>query len=311
MELFNPSKLNINFSKYFKPFLTFSAIISIIAVVLMIKPGFNYGIDFRGGIDVHAKFNTAVDPGELRALLNPKLDNLSIVAFGDSTEGREFLITTRADSKESITAILNETLNQKYGESASDTWEIVRMDVVGAKVGANLRKEALLSLIYTCLLITIYMYWRFDMRFSPGAIISIFHDLLVVCGLMALLGTEFSTTVVAALLTIAGYSINDTVVIYDRIREIEGKYLGKTKTQIVDIAINSTLSRTLMTSVTTLTSCIVLYFVAGPTLRDFAWTLFVGVIVGTYSSVFISAPIYVWADSKFGSAGLKTTKSTV
>lgn len=303
MELFNPNKINFKFSNYFKPFLIASGLASLIALILLISPGLNYGIDFRGGIEAHVSFKNQVSIGELRGILEDKLKNASIVAFNDASDNREFLITAQSDSKESITQALSSALTEKYGAMGeSGSWNILRMDVVGAKVGANLRKAALLSLIYTCLLITLYMYWRFDMRFSPGALLCIFHDLTVVCGIMVLLGTEFSTTIVAALLTLAGYSINDTVVVYDRIREIESKYLGKTKTQIVDMAINSTLSRTMMTTLTTLVSCVVLYFVAGSTLEDFALILFIGIIVGTYSSIFVAAPLYIWADKKFGEA---------
>jgi len=301
MEFFNPTKLNFKFSKFFKPFMIFSVVSSLISLVLLVAPGLNYGIDFRGGIEAHVSFKGDMKTAELREVLDGKLENLSIVAFSDSSDRHEYLVTAQADSKESVTKALRDALTAKYGEMGPEqTWNILRMDVVGAKVGANLRKAALLSLIYTCLLITLYMYWRFDMRFSPGALLCIFHDLTFVCGILVLLGTEFSTSTVAALLTLAGYSINDTVVLYDRVREIEGKYLGKTKTQIVDFAINSTLSRTIMTSLTTLLSCAVLYFVAGSTLKDFAFTLFVGIIIGTYSSMYVAAPMYVWADKKFG-----------
>ncbi len=297
MELLNPNKINLKFSKYHKPMLILSAITTIIALVLLFAPGINYGIDFKGGIEAHLRFSDKTDIATLRTTLDPALTNVSVVGFSDAAN--EFLITAQEDDKASITQALTGALTGHYGAASAETWQVLTMDVVGAKVGEGLLKSAILAIVYTCLLITVFMYWRFDLRFAPGALFCIFHDLVIVGGFLALTGIEFSTTVVAALLTLAGYSINDTVVVYDRIRETESKYLGKTKVQIVDYAVNSTLSRTIMTTATTLVSCAVLYFLGGIALRDFAATLFVGIIVGTYSSIYVAAPVYVWASEKF------------
>jgi preprotein translocase subunit SecF len=305
MEFFKPGQFDLDFTKKFKVFTTLSITVMIIAIVAMIYPGFNYGIDFRGGIEAHVSFKNPVQAGELREALDPKLANVSIVNFSDSTDKHEFLVTSQSDSRESVTKILNETLTEKYGSLESGNWKVERMDVVGAKVGADLRRSAMLSMLYTCLLIALYMYWRFDLRFSPGVLACILHDLVVVGGFIALTRMEFSTTLVAALLTLAGYSINDTVVVYDRIREVEGKFLGKSREALLNHAINSTISRTMMTAVTTLGSCLIIYFVGGPTLQDFAMVLFVGILVGTYSTFFVSAPLYLWADKKFGTAANK------
>ncbi len=297
MEFFNPNKLKIEFSKHHKPWIIVSMALVLISFVLMVTPGINYGIDFKGGIEAHVKFNGNTDIGTLRQTLETKLSNLSVVGFSDAPN--EFLITAQEDTKASTTQALNEGLSSHYGATGPDTWQILKMDIVGAKVGSGLLRSAILAIVYTCLLITIFMYWRFDMRFAPGALFCIFHDLVIVTGFLSITGIEFSTTVVAALLTLAGYSINDTVVVFDRIREIESKYLGKTKEQIVDYAVNSTMSRTIMTSATTLVSCAVLYFLGGAALKDFAAVLFVGIIIGTYSSIFVAAPLYIWASKKF------------
>jgi preprotein translocase subunit SecF len=302
MELFNPKRLNIDFTRHFKTCAIFSVVLFLVSAVALIKPGLNYGIDFRGGVEANVVFHQDVNIGELRELLNPRMQNLAIVAFGDAADGdREFLVTAQAESQDAVTQDLTGTLSERYGPSGASTWTIARMDVVGARVGANLRMSALLSILYTCLLITLYMYWRFDIRFSPGALACIFHDLVIVAGILALTRMEFSTTIVAALLTLAGYSINDTVVIFDRIREVEGKFLGRDKKVIVNHAINSTLSRTVMTSTTTLGTCLVLYFFGGSTLADFATVLFLGIVISTYSTIFVSTPLYLWADKKFGS----------
>jgi len=300
MEFFKPGQIDFEFTKRFKLFVPISLIVMLFAIIALIKPGFNYGIDFRGGVEAHVIFKNKIEAADLRSALESKLDNVSIVNFSDSSERHEFLVTAQGDSRESVTKILNESLAAKYGSLGDDTWKIERLDVVGARVGADLRRSALLSMLYTCLLIALYMYWRFDMRFTPGVLACILHDLVIVAGFISITRMEFSTTLVAALLTLAGYSINDTVVVYDRIREVEGKFLGKTREELLNHAINSTISRTLMTAITTLGSCVIIYFKGGPTLKDFALVLFVGILVGTYSTFFVSAPLYLWADKKFG-----------
>lgn len=298
MELFDPKKLNFNFAKYFKLTGILSVSLTVLCLIGIIKPGFNYGIDFRGGVEAHVAFkDPSVTQEQLRTLLDNKLSNLSIVNFSEAGK-QEFLITAQAESKEETSNILTGALEQKYGK-VGEAWSISKMDSVGPKVGSDLRKAALLSLLYTCILITLYMYWRFDFRYSPGALACIFHDLIMTMGFIIVTRAEFSTTVVAALLTLAGYSINDTVVIFDRIRELEPKYVGRDKKLLLNEAINSTLSRTIMTAGMTLMSCVVLYFLGGPTLQDFAACLFFGIIVGTYSSAFVAAPTYLWLDAYF------------
>ena len=263
---------------------------------MVFTPGPNYGIDFRGGIEAQIEFSkTDVGIKELREVLDKKLENLSVVNFAEGGRN-DFLVTAQSNSKDDLTKGLRSALDDKFGAESESTWQIVKLDVVGRKVGSDFRKSALLSLLYTCLLITLYIYWRFDMRFAPGALACIFHDVTLTSGFLILIGAEFSTTVIAALLTLLGYSINDTVVVFDRIRETEHKFLGRSKEVIVNDAINSTLSRTIMTSSTTFAATVVLYFLGGPTLRDFSLALMFGIFVGTYSSAFVAAPLYLWMD---------------
>lgn len=298
MELFDPKKLNFDFVRWFKLAGVLSVSLSVISLIAMWWPGLNYGIDFRGGVEAHVNFkDKAVQQKDLRELLDSKLSNVSIVNFSEANQN-EFLITAQSDSKASVTKVLTDTLETKYGKQG-DTWTVSKMDSVGPKVGSELRKSAILSLIYTCILVTLYLYWRFDVRYTPGALGCIFHDLTLTTGFLVATKAEFSTTVVAALLTLAGYSINDTVVVFDRIRELDKKY-GETKSRkdLMNEAINSTLSRTIMTASTTLIACTVLYFLGGPSLKDFAAALFFGIVVGTYSSAFVAAPLYFWADAK-------------
>lgn len=309
MELFNPKSLKFNYVKWFRFAGIGSLVGSLISIVLLVTPGLNYGIDFRGGIEATVNFkDKEVLQKDLRELLEKKMTNVSIVNFNDAGRN-EFSITAQGDSKESVSKLLVTALTEKYG-AEGDKWTTTKMDVVGPKVGAELRKAAILSLIYTCILVTLYLYWRFDVRYSPGSLACIFHDLTMTAGFLVLTRAEFSTTVVAALLTLAGYSINDTVVVFDRIRELEKKYGPQyDKTKLINEAINSTLSRTIMTAGTTLVSCSVLYFLGGPSLKDFAAALAFGIVVGTYSSAFVATPLYLWADRRINAREMVTAKA--
>lgn len=310
MELFNPKNLNIPFVKSFKIVVPAAITLFVVCLFMMfVKPGIKYGVDFRGGVEAGVAFKDAsIDPAVLRADLDPVIPGLSIVEIqGNITSGftKEFLVTGATDEKSNTGEILDKHL-QKFGVKGTD-WAVTRMDSVGPRVGAELKKSALMSIIYTAILIMLYIYIRFDIRYSPGAIIGVLHDLVFTCGFLILSGTEFSTNVVAALLTLAGYSINDTVVVFDRIREVEKTMLGKSRAAIVDFAINSTLSRTVITGVTTLMSLVILYYVGGASLRDFSLTLIVGIIIGTFSSIFVAAPLYLWGDKIWGVKPIETS----
>ena len=314
MEFFDPKKVQFPFVKSFKFFVPLSLILLVTCLFLMfVSPGFKYGIDFRGGVEATINFKDPnVDTAALRTAMEGKIPGLSIVeAQGGVTKAgytREYLVTGLSEQKEDLSKKFGSLL-EKFGTKDQD-WTISKLDSVGPKVGGELRKAAMWSLIYTALLITLYMYVRFDMRYSPGAIVGVIHDLVFTCGFLVLTGTEMSTNVVAALLTLAGYSINDTVIVFDRIREVEHTSLGKSRAWVVDHAINSTLARTINTSATTLVTLLVLLFVGGPTLRDFSLTLFFGVLVGTYSSSFVASPLYLWCDKYFSSDAKKTKTPT-
>ncbi len=306
MELFDPKKLNFQFVKSFKYFVTASVVISVACLFAMfVAPGFKYGIDFRGGTEAIVGFkDSSVNTSQIRDVLNDKVPGLSIVEVqnqqGQTDYKKEFMITGISDSKESVAKAFDQGL-AKFGAKNSE-WTISKLDTVGPKVGGELRHAAFWSLIYTALLITLFIYLRFDARFAPGAMIAVFHDLALTCGFLVFTKTEISTEVVAALLTLAGYSINDTVVVFDRIREVEHSMVGRTKAALIDYAVNSTLSRTMITAAISLLSLAILYFVGGVTLRDFSMTLFVGILVGTYSSIFVAAPLYLWGDKLWGTA---------
>lgn len=298
MEFLDPKRLNFNFVKYFKPVGIAAIIATVLSMIAIFYPGINYGIDFRGGVEAKIGSNdAAVNTATVRKALDGKLDNASVIRIEDPTQKtNEYLITAQGDSKEAIGQTLSDALNATFGASSKSSWTVEKLDFVGPKAGSELRKSAALSLFYTCILITLFLIFRFDFRYSPGALISIFHDLVITLGFIVLMRIEFSVTVVAALLTLAGYSINDTIVVFDRIRETEEKSKNRDKATMVNLALNTTLSRTVLTAFTTLGSCVVLYTVGTTEIRDFALVLFVGIIVGTFSSAFISTPLYYYTD---------------
>lgn len=297
MELFNPKNLNFDFVKYFKVGGIVSIVLTLAGAFSFFYPGLNYGIDFRGGVEARVEFkDTAVNSEKIRSALDPKIQNLGVVSFSDAQKN-EFVITGLPKDGEDVGSVISQTLAQNFG-NRDEAWHITSQSFVGPRVGKELRKSALLALLYTTILVAIYMYWRFDSRFSPGAIACIIHDLLMTIGFLVITQTEFSVTIVAALLTLAGYSINDTVVVFDRIRETEGKFLGKDLKFIVNEAINSTLSRTIMTAGTTIISCIVLWVIGSGEIPAFARTLLFGIFVGTYSSAFVASPLFMWASNK-------------
>lgn len=297
MEFLNPKSLNYNFVKYFKPMGIITIVLTVISFIAIFVPGVNYGIDFRGGIEAKVGFaDSKVDTAQVRSALEGKLENISVIKFEDASAKNEYLVVAQGDSKELVAQTLNSSLSGTFGAPSDATWRVEKLDFVGPKAGSELRKSALLSLFYTCILITLFLVFRFDLRYSPGALLSIFHDLVMTMGFIVLMRIEFSVTVVAALLTLAGYSINDTIVIFDRIRETENKVKGRDKTDVVNEALNTTLSRTFLTALSTLGSCLILYFVGTSEIKDFAIILFVGIIVGTFSSLFVSTPLYFYTD---------------
>lgn len=177
---------------------------------------------------------------------------------------------------------------------------IQRLDFVGAKVGADLKLSAILSIVITILLVFVYVFMRFELKYAPGVVVALGHDVLIVAGLFAYFEMDFDLTIVAALLTLAGYSINDTIVIYDRIREVAANLKGKAFSDIINVAVNQTLGRTIMTGITTMMATIVLWIYGGPVIHGFAFALTVGIVVGTYSSVFIAAPLILWMNEWMG-----------
>ena len=275
-----------------------SAVLIIAGIVsLIVHGGPNYGIDFAGGTVIQIRFSQPVSPSEIRESLKDAALGGTIQRFGAEGIG-EYLIRMQTTSSdlEGLSAQINDALAERFGEG---TFEIRRTEMVGPKVGKDLRKKGLQAIIAALIGILIYISIRFKLRFAVGAVVALAHDVLITIGVFSLADKEFSLPVLAALLTIVGYSLNDTIVVYDRIRENTGRMRRELFEKTVNISINETLSRTILTSCTTLIVVIVLFLLGGGVIHDFTFALLVGIVVGTYSSVFVASPLVVLWEKRF------------
>ncbi|MBN2427509.1 MAG: protein translocase subunit SecF [Deltaproteobacteria bacterium] len=305
--------INIDFIGKRKLAVVFSAILILIGLVsLVLKGGPNYGIDFAGGTLVQLKFTESTKAADIKgALKDLKMGTVTVQQFGD--EPNEFLVRTPTETEiEGLGQQILETLENHYG---SGKVEMRRAEMVGPQVGKDLRQKGLLAICYAMIGILIYVTWRFEFRFAVGAIVALIHDVLVTLGVFSLFGREIDLPVIAAFLAIIGYSLNDTIIVYDRIRENMGKYHKETFPFIINRSINETLSRTLMTSFTTLVVVLALFIFGGGVINNFAFALLVGILIGTYSSIFVASPLLIfWEEysQKKGKAagGKPATKST-
>ena len=275
---------NINFMKSKNITYAISAIMMFLSVVCIAVKGFNFGIDFSGGILMELKSPEVINVDEMRSNLSKlDIDDLNLQAIGE--DGTEIVIRAQAknlDEKAQM-AIINQ-----IKETLGSGYEYRRIDLVGPQVGGELKKDGAIASLVAVLAITVYVWFRFEWQFALGTIIGLFHDLIVTLGLLSFFGLDFSLTTVAAILTLAGYSVNDTVVTYDRIRENLGKFKKMNQTDLLNKSINDILSRTFLTGLTTMFAALALLVWGGDTLRSFAFTIFWGVIVGTYSSIYVS-----------------------
>ena len=277
-----PVEPNINFLGLRRNFLIFSILAILISIGLLSIKGLNLGIDFKGGtlIEVSTK-NTSI--GELREILSSSYSDVSLQEFGN-----ENIILIRLQNKSNQESI--ETVNSVKNLIQDKVVEFRRSEFVGPVVGDELKTAGIYAVSLALLSIMIYIWFRFEWQFSIAAILALIHDVLTTVGLFSILQLEFSLATIAAILTIAGYSINDTVVIFDRVRENLRKYKKLELVDLFNLSVNNTLSRTIMTSLTTLLALVSLFIFGGEVIRPFALTMIIGVIIGTYSSVFIAVP---------------------
>ncbi|HBP59846.1 MAG TPA: protein translocase subunit SecF [Alphaproteobacteria bacterium] len=289
-----PSETSINFLRLRMPALGLSGALVAASIALFAIIGLNLGIDFRGGILLEAR-NTEgpADIGGLRSDLGQLgLGDINLQGFGTETD--VLVRVQRQDGDEAAQIAAIEAITATLGEG----YEIRRTEFVGPTVGAELAEKGILAVVCALLAIMVYIWFRFEWQFSLAAILALAHDVLSTIGLFALTSFEFNLATVAAILTIAGYSINDTVVVFDRVRENLRRYKSYEQRDILNRSLNETLSRTVMTSVTTLLALLAIVLFGGAVLRDFALAMMWGVLIGTYSSVFVAVGALAFFDLK-------------
>ena len=278
---------NINFVSKFKKANIFSIIIFILSVIFISFKGLNYGIDFKGGTLIELRTDTSINASAIRdSLKSMNLGDINVKKFGK--EG-DYLI--KVEQKSSNNSNLIPEIKKTLADNLNADVDFRRVENVGPKVSSELLESSIIAISLALAAMLFYIWIRFEWQFSIGSIIALFHDVIITLGIFSVLSLEINLSIIAAVLTIVGYSMNDTVVIYDRIRENLLKYTKISISDVSNLSINETLSRTIITSVTTLLALISIYILGGEILRGFSFAMILGVIIGTYSSMFVASPI--------------------
>ena len=284
-----PTNTKINFLKFRKIAAVLSLLLCVASAGIFSAKGLNFGIDFRGGILIEIRTQGPADISKLRGTLSGLgLGEVQLQEFGQASDVLIRIERQAGGEKAQLVAV--ELAKKALGNEVNYR----RTEFVGPKVGGELIEAGGTAGLLALGAMLVYIWFRFEWQFGVGAVVALLHDVLLTIGIFALLGLEFNLSTVAAILTIAGYSINDTVVVYDRVRENLRKYKQMPLTELLNVSINGTLSRTLLTSVTTLLALSALYFFGGEVLAGFSFAMIWGVIVGTYSSIFIAVPLLVY-----------------
>ena len=278
----------IAFNKYYNKFNILSVSLVIVSLLLLTFKGLNFGIDFKGGTLIELRStDSKINVSSLRDNLSQmNLGDVSVKNFGIETD---FLIKFENNENKNVIEEIKKNLDKSFGNS----FNFRRVENVGPKVSAELLRSGVIAISVALFLMLVYIWIRFEWQFSLGAIVALFHDVIVTLGLFSLLGLEINLSIIAAVLTIVGYSMNDTVVIFDRVRENLRKYSDIKIFELTNISINETLSRTLITSVTTLLALLSIFFFGGEVLKGFSLAMIFGVIFGTYSSIYIANTVLV------------------
>jgi preprotein translocase SecF subunit len=284
---------NYNFLKYKKFFVYFSTVMTIGCLLLILIKGFNYGVDFKGGTVIEIGTEKNIHVEEIRSSISKlNINNYTVKEFG-APNNFEISMESSINNNEFVNNIKN-NLEKDLKQKIS----IRKVETVGPKVGGELIKSAIYALLFGFVAIFIYLWFRFEWQFSLGGIVALFHDTIITAGIFSLFNLKFDLTIIAALLTIIGYSINDTVIIYDRIRENLKKDSVSNLTDLINKSLNETLSRTLKTSGATLLSIVAVLIFGGEVLRGFAFAITFGIIFGTYSSIYVASPIVMYFNIK-------------
>ena len=279
----------IKFNRFYNQFNVLSSLLIIASLILLIFKGLNFGIDFKGGTLIELRSSdTKINVSSLRDNLKQMdLGDVSVKKFGND---QDYLIKfENKDNKKNIIEEIRSSLDKSFGNN----FDFRRVENVGPKVSAELLKSGIIAISISLAVMLIYIWIRFEWQFSLGAILALFHDVIVTLGLFSLLNLEINLSIIAAVLTIVGYSMNDTVVIFDRVRENLRKYSDIKIFELTNISINETLSRTLITSITTLLALLSIFFFGGEILKGFSLAMIFGVVFGTYSSIYIANSVLV------------------
>ena len=275
-----------NFSSKFRLANIFSLIIFVTSVIFILFKGLNYGIDFKGGTLIELRSNNT-DASAIRSLLNNmNLGDVNVKKFG---QDGDYLI--KVEQKEDDRNKIIPQIKKNLSNNLNSEINFRRVENVGPKVSKELLQSGIIAISLSLAAMLFYIWIRFEWQFSIGSIIALFHDVVITLGIFSVLSLEINLSIIAAVLTIVGYSMNDTVVIYDRIRENLNKYNKLNINEITDLSINDTLARTIITSVTTLLALLSIFILGGEILRGFSFAMILGVIIGTYSSIFVASPI--------------------
>lgn len=276
-------------------FTTTMILAMLLSIVMVFVKGFNYGIDFAGGVEMQVKFNRPVEMAHVRDVLEKQdIKSLNIQPFGDNSEALiRFEVGQGKSEKE--TSDLTQARIKSVGEVITQSFadagpQIRKVESVGPQVGSQLKHNSILATFYSLLLILIYVGLRFDYKYAPGAIICSLSDMMIIVGFLVVFEKEINLQTMAAVLTLIGYSLNDTIVVYDRIRETEHMYKDRGMYYVINKAANDMLSRTILTSVTVLISLAIIHYYSVGAIRDFALTMLIGVFIGTFSSIYTAAP---------------------
>ena len=283
-----PVGTKVNFLRFRQIGMGLSLLLCLASAILFTTKGLNYGIDFQGGILVEVRTSGPANIGQIRGQISALgLGNIEIQEFGQSTDVLIRIERQPGGAKEQNQAV------EKVKSTLGSGVDYRRIEFVGPKVSGELVEAGVTAVLLALAAMLLYIWFRFEWQFGVGALVALVHDVLLTIGIFCLLGLEFNLSTVAAILTIAGYSINDTVVVYDRVRENLRKYKVMELTDLLNLSLNDTLSRTLLTSITTLLALFILYFFGGEVLKGFSFAMIWGVLVGTYSSLMVATPLLI------------------
>jgi len=270
----------------------FSGVLILIGFVsIFFHKGIKYGIDFTGGTSLQIKFEKQMDAGVLRnSLSDIGFGNAEIKRIGLPSENEFIIRVEQMEEGADASLLMEQELTKDFPDNKYDIRAVTE---IGPKIGSELRRAAIFAVLFSLFGILIYISWRFEFKYAVGAVIALFHDVLITLGIFSLLDYEISLAVVAAFLTIVGYSLNDTIVVFDRIRENLKILRRETFENLINVSINQTLSRTIITSFTTLLVVFILFIMGGEVIHNFAFALIIGVLIGTYSSIYVASPVII------------------